>query len=289
MILFLLLTLAGEPDVVAKFERPRVVMHADVVEGMAFFRVRVAGKEKPLWFLVDTGSSYTLLDPRAVAALGLRPTASGTIGGAGSGRVPVDIIDGVTFTMPGLTTSPHRVRVADLRGVEENLNHPIDGFFGYDFLMHVVTTIDTRRGEVRFADPARFRYAGRGEILPIRFGGKSGRWIYIPATIKVPGVPAERSEFLVDSGSTDDANHPLISRSTGPLRETRTGVGLGTASTGVIGNIEWLHLGKLEVRDAVSSCCGAAEGTERQLGQGVLSRFVVTYDYVRKRVIVEMP
>jgi hypothetical protein len=284
-----LLAVQPPPDagVTLRWDGPgrSAVIEAEAAGANLFFEVKVRGHEKPLWFTIDTGSSYTFLDARAAAELKLETAGSSTVHGAGGGAVPVVLARGVAFVIPGLETSGHEVRITDLSGLEGQFGHRVDGFFGYDFLRALTVTIDPDRARVTVADPAVFRHAGAGEVLPLRFGGRTGRWIYVPGTIKVPGHPPERSDFFVDSGSGDAVNHPLIRKSTGPLRETRTGVGLGDAGSGVIGRIEWFRLGRFRLEGAPSVCCGAP-GTEAQIGSAVLSRFVVTYDYVRKRLIV---
>lgn len=254
---------------------------------MPFVRVRIAGHERPLWFVVDTGAPASFLDRRTAAELGLTVTGGDTVGGVGAGRVPVAFVEGVSFLLPGVTSADHRVRVLDLAGVAEQLGHPFDGFVGHDLLSRVVLTIDPDRRRLVIADPARFRYQGAGEVLPIRFGGKHGKWIYVPAIVEVPGHAPLATELLVDTGSSDEVNHPLLRRSTAPLRQIRAGVGLGAPVTGVAGRLTRVRLGRFELRDVPSSCCAAAEGAEAQLGQGALSRFVATYDYPRRRMILE--
>jgi hypothetical protein len=284
-----LLAVQPPPDagVTLRWDGPSrsAVVEAEAAGANLFFEVEVRGHEKPLWFTIDTGSSYTFLDARAAAELGLKTEAATAVHGAGGGEVPVVLARGVSFVLPGLETSGHEVRITDLSGLEGLFGHRVDGFFGYDFLRALTVTIDPDQARVTLTDPAVFRHAGDGEVLPLRFAGRTGRWIYVPGRIKVPGHPPEQSDFFVDSGSGDAVNHPLIRKSTGPLRQTRTGVGLGSAGSGVIGRIEWFRLGRFRIEGAPSVCCGAP-GTEAQIGSAVLSRFVVTYDYTRSRMIV---
>jgi hypothetical protein len=255
---------------------------------MPLFEVTIPGQKESLWFLIDTGSAWTLLDTGVAARLGIRAQRQSSVTGAGGGVVNVSIVDDVTFRIGGLTSSHHEVRLTDLSGLEPLFGHRIDGFFGYDLLARVVTTIDPAAGRIVFTDPAHFRRSGKGATLPITFGGKHGRWIYVPGTIKVPGQPARTDSFFVDSGSSDGANHPLIRKSTAPLRTINTGVGLGAAGgSGVLGRAEWFRLGPYAVKDVSSSCCPPLAGTDAQIGQSVLQHFKVTYDYSRKRMIVQ--
>lgn len=258
---------------------------------MPVFEVRINDGAETYWFLIDNGSSYTFLDAKIVERLGLATREAPPVRGAGGKEVKVRVVDGVAFAMGGLTTKLDDVRLTDLSGLESLFNKRIDGFFGYPLFERYVVTIEPAKKRIVLSDPATFRASGTDVVLPLRFGGKTNRWIYVRATIKFAGNPPEESDFLVDSGSLDDANHPSVRKSTDPLREIRTGTGLGSvgAGAGVIGRAEWVRLGPYEVKDVDSSCCPPLEGTERMLGQGVLSRFAITYDYSRKQMIVSRP
>jgi hypothetical protein len=140
---------------------------------------------------------------------------------------------------------------------------------------------------VIIADPAQFHYAGSGVVLPITFFGANHRWIQVPGTVKVEGSAPQELSFFVDSGSLDAVDTPLIKQSTSELRKTQTGIGLGTPGNGVAGRVEWFRLGTFEIHNASSSCCGTLEGTENMFGAAVLSRFVATFDYSRKQLILE--
>ncbi|HEX8407504.1 MAG TPA: aspartyl protease family protein [Thermoanaerobaculia bacterium] len=255
----------------------RLLIPTTLAAGMPVFEVRVAGK--PLTFLIDTGSPYTFLDTAAAARLGVKPERHGTIRGAGGGEVQVAIVNELTFDIGGLV-SRHEVRLTDLSGLTPHFGQRLDGFFGYDLLARHVITFEP--GRIVFG-----AYDNRGTVLPIAFGGRTNRWIYVPATIKVAGQPPVQAQFFVDSGSMDGANHPVIRNATSPLRPINTGQGLGSGGGGgVAGRAEWVQLGPHRVVDVPSICCPSLAGTEAQLGQAVLGKFIVTYDYGRKQMTV---
>lgn len=92
--------------------------------------------------------------------------------------------------------------LTDLTGLAAR-GRPIDGVFGYDFFSRLIVTIDEDNQRLILTDPATFEYRGTGEVLPLTFGGGRGKWIYIPGTIKVTGVPAEALPIFADTGSSD--------------------------------------------------------------------------------------
>ncbi len=99
------------------------------------------------------------------------------------------------------------------------------------------------------------------------------------------GNPPEDSLFLVDSGSQDAVDHPLIAKSP-EARPVEAGVGLGTRTLGFFGRVERLQLGEIELHGLYGVAGGEGLGS-RLIGGQVLSRFKVTLDYPRKRMILE--
>ncbi len=260
----------------------RTVIPFELAANGILFQLQIAGSTERLWFSLDTGSGASYLDSVVASRLGLRASGNGTVHGAGAGSVPVDFIDSVTFELPGLTSSQHRVNTTDLSGLQ--WNHRIDGFLGYDFISRYVITIDYESGKMTVAEAAGYSYAGAGEIFPIKFRGK---WPYIEGIIAVPGVKPETGEFLVDSGSGDAVDDPTIARTTGPVRKVKTGVGLGQAGEGVLGRALYLQLGSFRLNGPIAACCSDNPDDQRKIGTEVLRRFTVILDYARKRMILE--
>jgi len=242
-------------------------------------------RQRAAWFLIDSGSPYTFLDSRAAARLRLATHEGAAVSGAGGGAVPVRLADRVTFAFDDTRVTFDGVRVADLSGIEAMIGHRLDGFFGYELLARFAITFDPDARRIVFARDARPRR--NDVVMPIRFGGTKGKWIYVRGFIKVAGVPEQTTEFFVDSGSTDSVNHPLLRRSTAPLKTITVGNGIGAAGGGgVAGTVETIRFDSLVLHDVDASCCGPLPGTESAIGAGVLSRFIVTFDYAHARLIL---
>jgi hypothetical protein len=90
--------------------------------------------------------------------------------------------------------------------------------------------------------------------------------------------------FLIDSGSQDAVNHPVILKSTGKLHKTKTGNGIGKAVEGSVGNNEWFRIGGFTIGPTSSGCCGGNPDAARGIGGEILARFVVTFDYPHSRL-----
>ncbi|MGB8543682.1 MAG: retropepsin-like aspartic protease [Candidatus Acidiferrales bacterium] len=258
----------------------RAVIPFELRQNTIFLKVKIAGSDEPLDFTFDTGSGSTYLDTAVAKRLGLKPSGSGTVHGAGSGEVPVEYLDSVTLELAGLTSSGHRLKVTNLSGLKPHQ----DGFVGYDFIKRFAITIDYAAAKMTIADPSTFTYSGPGESFPVKFRGP---WPYIDGTVVVSGVKPESGEFLVDSGSSDAVDEPSIAKTTGPVRKVQTGVGLGQPGEGVVGRALYLQLGSFRLEGPIDSCCSENPDQKRMIGTEVLRRFTVILDYARSRIILE--
>jgi len=81
-------------------------------KGMIFVPVRINGS-KPLSFVLDSGSTRTLIDRHVASTLGLKASGTGSLQGAGSGRIPVEFIHDVSIALPGLEST--RIRIVYCR------------------------------------------------------------------------------------------------------------------------------------------------------------------------------
>jgi aspartyl protease len=243
----------------------------------------VGAARDTVWFLFDTGAGRTVLDRGIANRLALHVTSHGTIRGVGAGTTAVDIVPDVTVTLGGAILEHVNLRLAAIAQTS-GPSPRMGGIIGYDLLCRSVVTADFARQQITVIAPAMYS-PGRGEdVLPlvVRDG-----WSYVRATIKVPGRPAVDDDFLIDSGSLDFVNHPVIRESTGPLRRTRTGAGgFGQSQDGVIGENEWFRLGRTTIPRTQSVCCAATPEVSRQIGLGILEHFRATFDYPHGRLVL---
>jgi hypothetical protein len=242
------------------------------------------GDRPPLAFAFDSGSVATYLDLNVAKRMGLTITGSGTVTGAGTGKVPVQYIENVTLKAPGLQSFEHRLTVTDLSNLTSDDGTHIDGILGSDFIRRFVVTLDYQDLRITIADPSSFEFTGAGAVLPVVF---HGGWPYVPARVAVPGYEGEQAEFLFDTGSSDAVDDPAILRTNGPTRKIRTGVGLGSAAgQGVIGRGLYFQLGDYRLKGPIVACCSPHKEHLRMIGGEVLRRFTVIFDYTRQRIIV---
>jgi len=242
---------------------------------------RIIGHNEELRFVFDTGAGRTVIDRRVAARLGLKATEKSSIGGVGVGRVDVEVVKNASLQLGDV-----RLDGVDLNLVDDvHANAGTAGIIGYDLLCTSVVTLDYKQPSIVVTTPSAFQYHGKGDVLPLSF---KGRWPYVRGVLKVPGIDPVTDDFLIDTGSEDAVNHPVIRQSKGPLRETNTGAGgFGQSLRGVVGPNEWFRIGSTTIPATQSGCCAGNEDVNRQLGSAILSHFRITFNYPARQIILE--
>ena len=246
-----------------------------------FVTARINGFSEDLRFIFDTGAGRTVLDRAVASRLGLRASEKGSIGGVGSGRVNVDVVKNASLQLGAVRLDGVELNLVDDTHEEKD----VAGIIGYDLLCGSVIALDYKQPAIVVTAAPAFHYRGNGDVLPLSFKGK---WPYVRGTLKVPGVDAVTDNFLIDTGSEDAVNHPVIRQSKGELRPTNTGAGgFGQSQPGVIGPNEWFRIGHTTLSATQSVCCAGNPDVDRQLGSEVLSHFRIIFDYPGRTVIFE--
>jgi hypothetical protein len=99
--------------------------------GMIFVPIRLNGSP-PLSFVLDTGSTRTIVDRAVATSLGLKTSGSSSLQGAGAGRIPIEFIHDVSVTLPGIESAGYELSTADLRPLEASLGIRVDGILAYE-------------------------------------------------------------------------------------------------------------------------------------------------------------
>ena len=247
-----------------------------------FVPVRVNGS-KPLWFAVDSAASSMILDSAVARRFGF----SGEQGqGRGAGAGPVThmkIAAPLSLQIGSLPAAAYSMIAIDLSGPSKNAGHAIDGLIGYEFFSRYVVEIDYRHRRMTMTVPAEFRAPANRVALPLVIDHKLP---FVEAEVKVPGVASTKGRFLIDTGSGDGVDHPVIKQSTGDVRKTVTGVGLGTPIEGYLGRAEYFKLGPYVVKDPVLACCGGNEFNQQMIGTAILANFRLIFDFPHSRLYV---
>lgn len=236
----------------------------------------------PLRFVIDTGAARMVVDAAVARELRLPEGDNDTISGAGAGRVAVKKIPGVQLAIGATKVQTYDFVATDLSGVSSIVGQRIDGIIGYPLLRQFIVTIDYAAKQLELRAPN--ETAGvAGEEFPIRM---ENGWAFVRATLCIDDAHTVTDDFLIDSGSDDEVNHPLA-REAQNARRTQTGNGLGQPVPGFIATAKWLQLGSTKLRGVALASGGGSEQTSKLIGGGVLSRFTVTFDYPHSRIFLK--
>jgi len=267
-----------------------------------FLQVQVNDSE-PLWFILDTGASVTVLDNQVAADLGFISAGTIMARGAGEGRAAASFIQDASFQIPGVEVTGQTVAVIALADIlEGRAGRRVDGVLGYDFISRFVVEVDYWNDTLHLYDRKSYQYDGAGERIPIRLVGHHP---HCDAVITVHGRGPIPCNFMIDTGSgmAISVNHgfsidnDLVS--TLPKKVLFSGgFGIGGESTSYLGRIEGLKLGELEFAEPPCSFdetggvsrdqgAGTAATTAGDIGGLILEQCTVIFDYERHRMILE--
>ena len=250
----------------------------------------------PLWFMLDTGASITVINKDRAAQLGLTLHGDLEIGTSGA-STGFSIVRDASFALPGAEVINQKVGAISLSIFEAGLGLPMGGILGFDFISRFVMEIDFDAQTINLRDPNTYEYKGSGKI--IRFTLEGGR-PFIQARIAVTSGGPWEGKFEIDSGETKAIylnapfvrEHELASAAPQVTGSKGTSANYMNALT-VNGRIDKLVLGPFLINDVPAGFSFSESGFVANpdyaglLGNAILSRFKVIFDYSHKRLILE--
>jgi len=261
-----------------------------------FIPVRV-NDSRPLWFVLDTGDQYAVINSDTANSLGLKLRGQVRVGGAGSQTLTGAFVDDAKFVLQGLKGFIQPVTLAlPIGHLAPRLGQDFDGIIGSEFISQFVVEIDYQARVLRLHNKDHFNYTGPGEAVPIKF-----RYSHpiLEAEVTPQGGTPIKGDFVLDIG----AGHALalyspFVRQHGLLNETKTirslgAAGAGGETTGRVGRITSLKMGRFVIKEPITffsedkAGALASSALSGNIGTRVASKFRVFLDYGRKRIIFE--
>ena len=273
---------------------PLAVLPIRLAPHRVFVPVSLNGSND-LFFMLDTGFSMTMIHPSLAGPLQLRRAGEITIVGI-AGEESAPTYEGAVLDLGGVSYAPRRVAALALDGGQRRR----DGILGSGLFRNYVVEIDFVRKQLSLYAPTNFSYAGKGEIVPLRFP-RGGTVPIVNASLFAgnnTNGALVHGEFEIDTGcdsgvcvASDFAKtHQLLDRAATSESE-KIGVGGGTATRS--GSLPWLQLGGARVEQAQADFFLEGSPTDPGLaghiGITALNRFKVIFDYSRRRMILEKP
>jgi len=269
-----------------------------LADGLIYMQASLNGSS-PLWVILDTGSSYTVIDASVSKMLGLDLLGEGIAYGPGQGSTQKFAFAGHTTLMfAGGELGDQTVATLPLGWFSSELGRRVDGFLGSNIFQNYVVEIDYDNQLVRFHDPASYSYSGNGQLLQHEFV-----WDNIPSVrdevLTRDGTPIQ-GIFLVDSGATTaiwisrnfSDTHPEF-LSADETIEVPSVVAVGGEFSARLGRVPAIRLGKFLVSMPLAqfsqntSGIFARPGLAGMIGAETLRRFTVIFDYPHREMILE--
>jgi len=249
--------------------------------GLVFVRAHVRDVET--WLLVSSASP-AILSTRIA-------TQASLSGGAGATSSQTETLHDVIAELPGVMLTQPAVSVLNLDLMQTSLGHPIGGILGVPFFESFVIVLDYAHRQLELHDPKTFAPSGKGTAIPIT---REAGLPYARARLKLPERDRFDGSFLIDSGADNAVIlfSPFVSsnRLLDPGAKPEAGE---AAALGAVLRAETLDLPGFTLRHPVVNLSRSTKGLTSDpahaglIGGEVLSRFRVTWDYARARVLLE--
>jgi hypothetical protein len=287
---------ARTPASLHRFAKGRAALRIpfELSDNLVYVRTRV-NNSAPLWFILDTGASATILNERVAKELGLRAGRREKGTGTG-GAIEVGMIEGVSLSLPGATVSSQTVGAFPLDQFAPIAGRRVGGIIGYDFIKEFVLEIDYAAGVLNLYEPAGYEYKGVGEIVPVNL---IDRKPWVRASLVVSDKQSFEGTFEIDTGgdgvmvvSTPFVKKHRLDELIANRRAGNSG-GAGGMVGASDGRVAGVRLGKFMLKRPIVTLIQAKAGeyaTEKfdgVIGGEFFRRFKLVIDYTRRRVILE--
>ena len=283
-----------------------------------YLRVAINGSA-PLWFVLDTGA-VNIMASKHAKVLGLKLTPRGQSAGSGEKTQEWFKTENVTFALPGVTVTDQKFGVMDWEGLEECSNEvdvdaqgniskrqrsrqgderqPFDGVLGDEFFRLFVVEIDYAAQEMNLYQPKAYKYNGPGKTVALEV---RPRWIFVHTQIASSKQGNVTGLFMIDTGFMGALllHRPFVQKNELLPRENESTpfelCGIGGGSPTRMAQLESLRLGSIDIGSPVTMFSQAKEGNlvstdyDGLIGNAILRRFNLVFDYSRSRMIVEVP
>ncbi len=264
-----------------------------LIDNRVFIPATLDGKG-PYSLLLDTGVDGWAVAASVARGLGIAQGKAERIAGAGEARDTAHEMTLRGVDLAGLSFADQPALSVDFSGFDAVMGfRHFDGIAGKPVFDSHVVELDFARSRVRFFSPAAYSAPAGAKVIPFELYEKA-----IPAVDgEIAGV---KGIFLVDLGDRSSltlfgpfwrAHH--LDRVFGPGIVALTGYGLGGPVKGELVRVPEFTMAGVRVRGIVARLSLQKRGAFHtsalagSIGTGILKRFNVTFDYSRRRMLLQ--
>jgi predicted aspartyl protease len=258
---------------------------------LLFLQARVNNSE-PMWFLLDTGATWSFLDSAKADALGIKTDGQRTITGGGGGAIDVSFAEGLSVDISGVKLSGQFFAITPWKN---RYDRNVVGIIGAPFFKQFVIEIDYQASSLLVRKPNSYTYSGSGSIIALDFHEE------IPdmsVGIKVGARDQVEARVAVDTGAGQTITlDPAFVEAKKMLESTEGMVKMSAGSlagkvTYFKGRAKTIKLGRFTFEDFLIDFAPPGgmkdrAGADGVIGNGVLRRFKVILNYSRSQMILE--
>jgi hypothetical protein len=230
----------------------------------------------PAWFVLDSGASHTVFDPKFAQELGLKTETAPPTTGTGSGDVAKSHTRPVAMTLNGVKVDVSQPWVIDLS--KAPLPPAVKGLVGAELFKAYVTRIDPQQSNVSVFESASYRPKERVTSIPLFVEGDK---LLLEATLEVPAGQVVTHKLRIDTGSESSVNDEIVKQSE-EVRTSTLGGGLGDSFKSYSGVFTSVKIGPYVVKHV-----WGPGGPHPAIGMELLRRFILTFDVPRERIYLE--
>lgn len=242
----------------------------------------------PMWFLLDTGSTWTFLDADKAKELNIATEGSRTVETGEVHPISITFARDTTLQVSGLKIPVEQLAVMPLK-----FRHApqIVGIIGSDLFKRFVVEIDYLARTIALYEPK--NYKADGEILPMEILEEIP---HVVVYISKGHVSSQPAKLLVDTGAAQTIvlyapfveKHRLLETTAGTIEVAAGGLGGGSVMRKV--RTKLVTIGKTAFDNPLiyfTPNRRSAEWRDGVLGNGLLDRFKMTVDYSRRQIILK--
>jgi len=128
-------------------EQSDVAVPADTKSCVMLVEVRVNGS-RPLWFILDSGSTQMLIDIAVARDLDLNLETSATLQGVGGTANAARVVDPLSVVLKDHAVNGLKFYAVDLTDASRSLGRHVDGILGCEFFERFTVVMAFARSEV---------------------------------------------------------------------------------------------------------------------------------------------
>lgn len=230
----------------------------------------------PAWFIVDSGASHTVFDPKFATELGLKVESAPPTTGTGAGEVTKSHAEPVVIMMNEVKLNVPEPWVIDLS--KAPLPAAVRGLVGAELFKNFVVRMDPVQSTFTVFDADAYRHEAGGASIPLLVEGDK---LFLEAELEVPAGKRVTHKLRIDTGSESSVNDEIVKQSE-EVRTSTLGGGLGEQFKSYSGVFSSVKLGPYVIKHV-----WGPGGPRPSIGMELLRRFIITFDAPHGRIYLE--